>query len=112
MILARNRFSPTIVCYLWLFVLPSALAAGEALVLGLSAATSHEVDVTVPGFTGQAVRLYLNQAVQIRVGLSAPSQLPDNARVRVTWSLDHADNPQHVPRAPAAAAAARAGRRS
>ena len=108
MILARNRFSPTIACYLCLFVLPSVLAAGEALVLGLSAATSHEVDVTVPGFTGQAVRLYLNQAVQIRVGLSAPSQLPDNARVRVTWSLDHADNPQHVPRAPTAAAAARA----
>ena len=48
----------------------------------------------------QRFRLTEGETVEISVRIQQPSQLPDNARLRIRWDLVAADNPGRLPRAP------------
>ena len=54
--------------------------------------------LTISDSQTQQHRLTAGQTLEISARVVRPSQLPDNARIRVSWSLVAADNPQRVPR--------------
>ena len=79
-----------------------AAAAGEPVALepgGL------EQRWSVPGRTGQQVRLTAGQTLEVSVHVEQPSRLPDNARLTCAWKLVTADDPALAPRGPDGAAA-------
>ena len=58
-------------------------------------------EVEVPEALTQDIRLAAGQAVSVSVRIAAPSKLPVDGRLTAAWSLQKADDPAQVPRAPA-----------
>jgi hypothetical protein len=57
-------------------------------------------NLTVPHMAREEVRLEEGQTVQISAHMPSPSRLPPNARLRVRWTLENADDPHRIPRGP------------
>ncbi|MCH2612347.1 MAG: hypothetical protein MK006_14880 [Pirellulales bacterium] len=64
----------------------------------LSFADSDSVNLTVPNDgVENTVQLEKGQAFEFHVAIDAPSQLPDNARLRVRWDLVESDDLANTP---------------
>ena len=64
----------------------------------LSFAESDSVNLTVPNDgVENTVQLEKGQAFEFHVAIDAPSQLPDNARLRVRWDLVESDDIANTP---------------
>ena len=88
---------------LWIcsFLAVCPLALVDCLALRANQSGSPLVEtVRIPKGHVRRVRLSGGQTVEISVRVNEPSQLPDNGRLRVSWSLASADNPARIPRAP------------
>ena len=65
-------------------------------------------NLTVPHMSHEEIYLLEGQTVQIAARVLSPSQLPTNARLRVSWNLLKPKDPQSVARAPEGAVKERA----
>ena len=64
----------------------------------LSFAKSDSVNLTVPNAgVEKTVQLVKGQAFEFHVAIDAPSQLPNNARLRVRWDLVESDDVANTP---------------
>ena len=63
-------------------------------------APAIEQTLVVPGDGVQVLRLESGQTIEVSVGIESPSLLPANGRLRVSWKLLEADDPEEIPRAP------------
>ena len=59
-----------------------------------------QTELQTPRDQTRVFRLSAGQTIEINVRIAAPSELPENARLRVRWSLLKADDPNAAPRGP------------